>query len=153
MSILHPNLELEDNTIYVKKLIVRREEWKQPAIKKHAQKYDQLIYIGVYCRGEENVGERFSNSKGPELDFTFTWEMGLKKEYFTHWIVFDIDVSDAVLKENAVTVLEEYNSMNTLMAVLVDNISTNTGCEAALIFSLAKNPWRWSHTISRTQSE
>ena len=44
-------------------------------------------------------------------------------------------------------VLTEYNSVDTVKAVLVDNTSTNTGCEAGLIAALEKKKIKKLHTI------
>ncbi len=54
--------------------------------------------------------------------------MGTSSTYLIQQIIPNIGATDVHLAENVATVLEEYNSVNTVKAVLMDNDSTNTGC-------------------------
>ena len=84
---------------------------------------------------EEN-GDK--NILKPERHLTFTREMGTSNKYLTHRVIFNIGASGVHLIEDVVAVLGVYSSVNTVKAVLVDNISTNTGCDAGIVTALEK---------------
>ena len=58
----------------------------------------------------------------------------------------NIGATGVHLAEDIAAVLEVYNSVNTVKAVLVDNTSTNTGCEAEMVTALEKK-LKKVHTI------
>lgn len=53
----------------------------------------------------------------------------------------------AVLAKEVASVLEEFNSLDTVKAILFDNTNTNTGCEGDLVTLQEKNINRKLHTI------
>ena len=52
----------------------------------------------------------------------------------------------AVHAEQVVDVLHEFNSENTIKAILVDNTNANTGCEGGMVAILEKNFFLNLHT-------
>ena len=68
----------------------------------------------------------------------FTREMDTENRYFTYSLIPNIGATDVVLGEDVAVVLELFNSVYTVKAVLVDNTSTNIGCEAGLVTNLEK---------------
>ena len=76
--------------------------------------------------------------KGPEHHLTFTREMCTSSKYLTHRVIPNVDATGVHLTEDIAAVLEMYNSVNTVKVVLMDNTSTNTGCEAGMVTALEK---------------
>ena len=72
--------------------------------------------------------------------------MTYESEYLIHRTIPNTSATGAVLVEVA-SVLEDFNSLATLKAVLLDNTNTNTGCEAGLMTLLEKKIQRNLHTI------
>ena len=158
MGLLHPNLDLDNIIIDKSKIDREKARMKTSSHKKHSQEHNQLSCIGVDCRidretlkydvvRDENGEEKWIKSKGPERHLTFTREMGLKSEYLTHRAIPNVGATGVVLTEHVDAVLNDYNSVDTVVAVVVDNTSINTGCEAGLISVLEKTLKRKIHTI------
>ena len=60
------------------------------------------------------------------------------KVNMTHRVFPNIGDTGAVHAEQVVDVLHEFNSENTIKAILVDNINANTGCEGGMVATLEK---------------
>ena len=73
--------------------------------------------------------------------------MGTSSKYLTHRVIPNIGTTGVLLAEDVFAVLEDYNSVNTVKAVLVDNSSTNTGCEAGMMTALERKIKRKVHAI------
>ena len=68
-------------------------------------------------------------------------------ESTTHRLIPTTGATGVVQAEEVFSVLEEYDSVDTLKAVLLDNTHTNTGCEAGLVSVLEKQLKRKLHII------
>ena len=74
--------------------------------------------------------------------------MGTSNKYLTHQVIPNIGSSSVYIAGDAAAAAPEvYNNINTVMAVLVDSTSTNTGCEAGMVTALKKKLKRKVHTI------
>ena len=64
-----------------------------------------------------------------------------------HRVLSNIGAIGAVHAEQVVDVLHEFNSRNTIKAILVDNTNANTGCEGGMVAILEKKSFffRFSH--------
>ena len=98
---------------------------------------------------DEKGNKNRRKAKGQEHHLTFTKEMGCGSngEYLTHRVIPTVGATGAVLADEVYKVLEQYESVNTLKAVLSDNTSTNTGCKSGLVSSLENKLHRKVHTI------
>jgi len=157
MGFLNPSIPLKDIILDKSKIDREKARVKVASHQKHVKDHDNLICIGVDCRVdkdtliyneiEENGVKKIKKSKGPERHLTFTREMGTSSKYLTHRIIPNIGATGIHLAEDVSAVLEEYNSVNTVKAVLVDNTSTNTGCKTGMVTALEKKIKRKVHTI------
>lgn len=73
--------------------------------------------------------------------------MNIESRYLIHRVISNIGATGSVPAEDVAAVLEEFNSINSIKVILVDNTSTNTGCEVWLVTSLKKKFKRKLHTI------
>ena len=64
-----------------------------------------------------------------------------------HLVLPNICATGAVHVEQVVDVLHEFNSENTIKAILVDNTNANTGCEGRMVAILEKKLKKQLHTI------
>ena len=64
-------------------------------------------------------------TKRPEYHLTFTKETPYESKYLTHRALPHIGATGAVHVELVVDVLHEFNSENTIKAILVDNTNAN----------------------------
>ena len=62
--------------------------------------------------------------------------MGASSKYLTHRVI----PNTGAIGIHVAAVREEYNSVNTVKAVLVDNTSTSTGCKVGMVTALEKKP-------------
>ena len=62
-----------------------------------------------------------------------------------HRALPNIGATGAVHTEQVVDVLHEFNSENTIKAILVDNINANTGCEGGMVAILENFFLKSSH--------
>ena len=97
---------------------------------------DTLLYKEI-CGG--NWTEYYEKTKGPERHLTFTKEIPYESKYLTHRVLPNIGATGAVHAEQVVDVLHEFNSENTIKAILVDNTYANTGCKGGMVAILEKN--------------
>ena len=87
---------------------------------------DTLMYIEVTS---EDGDIKLKKGKGSEHHLTFTKESGKDSgTYLTHRVIPTRGTTGVVLGEEVESVLEEFESVNCLKAVLLDNTATNTGC-------------------------
>ena len=84
-------------------------------------------------------------TKGPECHLTFTKETPYESKYLTHRVLPKIGATGAVYAEQVVDILHEFNSENTIKAILVDNTNANTGCESGMVAILEKFLKKSSH--------
>ena len=99
-------------------------------------------WIRTHCRirkfVEENGQKTMKKTKGPERHSTFTKETPHESKYLTHRVLPKIGATGAVHAELVVDVLHEFDSENTIKAILVDNTNANTGCEGGRVAILEK---------------
>ena len=88
---------------------------------------------------EENRQKTTKKAKGPECHLTFTKETPYESKYLTEIFLPNIVATGAVHAEQVVDVLHEFNSEDTVKAILVDNTNANTGCEGGMVAILEKN--------------
>ena len=94
---------------------------------------------------EKNGQKTRKKNKGPECHWTFTKETPYESKYLTHRGLPNIGATGAVHAEQVMDVLHEFNSENTIKAILVDNTNANTGCEGEMIANLEKIFLKSSH--------
>ena len=87
---------------------------------------------------EENGQKNYEKTLGPERHLTFTKETPYESKYLTQRVLPNIGATGAVLAEQVVDVLHEFNSENTIKAILVDNTNANTGREGGIVAILEK---------------
>ena len=99
-------------------------------------------WIRTHCCIRKFVGENgqktTKKTKGPERHLTFIKETPYESKYLTHRVLPNIDATGTVHAEEVVDVLHEFNSENTIKAILVDNTNANTGCEGGMVAILEK---------------
>lgn len=72
--------------------------------------------------------------KGPQQNLNFTSGPGTKSgTSLTHRAIPNKGATGSHLPEEVASVLEEFNSVQTLKAVLPDNTNANIGCERSLV--------------------
>ena len=97
---------------------------------------------------DENGETKLKKGKGQEHHLTFTMEPGTQSgTYFTHRLIPIKGATGVVIGEEVASVLDEFTSVDTRKAVLLDNKSTNTGWERGLVTSLENRIERKLHTI------
>ena len=96
---------------------------------------DTLLYKKFV---EENEQKTRKKTKGPERHLTFTKETPYESKQLTHRVLPNIGATGAVLAEQVVDVLHEFNSKNTIKAILVDNTNATTACEGGMVAILEK---------------
>ena len=87
-----------------------------------AQNTSNIVCLGIDSRKESQ-----------ETHLTFTDETDGLGEYIMHCALPVKGCTGAVLAEATLEVLCQYDSLDSLVAVLVDNTSTNTGCNNGLV--------------------
>ena len=120
----------------VKKLVCVGVDGK---VDKKTLKYDE-----VEINGEPKV----KKAKGDEHHLTFTKEIGPGTgTYLTHRVLPLKGATGDVCADIALSVLQEYDSIETITAILVDNTAVNTGSEKGIVAQLEKKLDRKLHTI------
>ena len=159
MGLLKPGLNVKQ--IYLDKSKIDREKnrMKDKSDQKFSNTAEKLICIGVDGRIDkdtllykevidENGNPKLKKSKEDEHHLTFTRETGKENGiYLTHRTIPIKGATGVLLGKECASVLEEFNSKETLKAVLIDNTNTNTGCETGLVTVLEKELKRKLHTI------
>ena len=94
--------------------------------------------LGIRKFVEENGQKAMKKTKGPESHLTFTKETPYESKYLTHRVLPNIGATGAVHAEQVVDVLHEFNSENTIKAILVDNTNASIGCKGGMVAILEK---------------
>ena len=93
-------------------------------------------------------GELLKKSIEPEHHLTFTYEDGKSTgTYLTHRTIPLIGTTDLVLANETFSVLQKFNSIESIQAVLLDNTATNTGPIKGLVVKLKELLKRKLHLI------
>ena len=159
MDLLKPGLDI--STIIVDKSKIDREKnrVKVKTDQRHKENTEKLLCIGVdgkvdretllYSEVNDEEGVmKLKKGKGPEHHLTFTKESGTEcGTYLTHRTVPLTGATGVRLGEEVHSVLEEFNSVQTVKAILLDNTSINTGSKGGLVTSLEKNIGKKLHII------
>ena len=83
-----------------------------------------------------------------EHHLTFTYEDGKSPgTYLTHRTIPVVGATGDVLAQEAFSVLQEYDSLESIHAILLDNTATNTGSKSGLVVKLEEILGRKLHTI------
>ena len=77
--------------------------------------------------------------------FNFSKETPYESKYLTHRVLPNTGATGAVHAEQVVDVLHEFNSENTIKAILVDNTNVNTGCEGEMVAIFENKILKSSH--------
>ena len=103
----------------------------------------------VYREVEDEDGNaRIKKDISHKHHLTFTQESGNEQgSYLTHRVVPLIGATGSALANITHSVLQEFDSTESLRPVLVDNTSTNTGCDSGLVTKLENLLNRRFHTI------
>lgn len=150
--------DVEDIILDKSKVDRAKEKTKDQIHQIHERKMENLLCIGVDGKHDKETlfyqeivnedGEvRLKPAKGPERHLIFTKESGRESEYLTHRTLPETGATGAVQAEEVFSVLTEYNSVDSVKAVLVDNTSTNTGQKSGLVTILERMIGRHLHTI------
>ena len=119
----------------------------------------KLICIGVDSKIDENTltfvevttddgATALKKTKEPEHHLTFTSECGeICGEYLTHKVIPMVGATGQVLAEATLNVLNEYDSRNSVKALLLDNTSVNTGWKGGLVVKVEEELNRKLHLI------
>ena len=125
---------------------------------KHKVRLEKLVCIGVdgkvdketlvYREVKDANGEmKLKNEREQEHHLTFTKELGTESgTYLTHRVIPIKGAAGVLLGDEVVSVLEEFNHVHTLKAVLLDNTNTNTGWEGGLVTCLENKIQQKLHT-------
>ncbi|HKU33678.1 MAG TPA: hypothetical protein VJR22_07525 [Candidatus Nitrosotalea sp.] len=156
--------EVDINTILMDKCKVDRAKAKVRVISEAVMSHQntQLICIGIdgkvddntmsFCELETLQKETvLKKCVQPEHHLTFTMEDGLSAgRYLTHWTIPIIGATGEVLAQETLSVLEEYDSIHSILAVLVDNTASNIGDKKGLVVTLEAMLGRNLHTVGCT---
>ena len=159
MDLLRPGVDVKDVVLDKSKIDRETSRMKVKSDEKHKEDQEKLVCIGVDGKIDrntlmyresmhENRETKLKKGKEEEHHLTFTKEPGTKSgTYLTHRVIPVEGASAAVLSDEVHSVLEEFNSVHTLKAVLVDNTNTNIGCEGGLVTILENKTQRKLYTI------
>ena len=150
MGFLIPSININNIIIDKCKVDRAKTKGKTTAQQKHDQNMENLIWIAVMAEWirthccirkfvEENRQKTMKKTKGTECHLTFTKETPYESKYLTERFLPNIGATGAVHAEQVVDVLHEFNSEDTVKAILVDNTNINTGCEGGMVAILEKN--------------
>ena len=75
--------------------------------------------------------------------------LACKSEYLTHIVLSKTGTTGVVLAKQADNVLGEFNGVNTIKAIFVDNKNANIGCISGLLhfYKIKKKSWTEIFTI------
>ena len=159
MHLLKPGVNVQQIIADKAKIEREKKRVKVRSDEKHKETIEDLVCIGVdgkvdkdtllYREIQGESGEmKLKKEVGSEHHLTFTNETGDKSgSYLTHRVIPIIGATGVRLADEVVSVLEEFDSVQTLKAVLLDNTSTNTGSEGGLVTCVEKKIGRKLHTI------
>ena len=149
MSLLIPSINIKDIIIDKCKVDRAKTKMKSTAQQKQDHSMENLICIAVDERNDKDTllykeicggkwTESYEKTKGPECYLTFTKETPYESKYLTHRVLPDIGATGAVHAEQVVDTLHEFNSKNTIKAILVDNTNAITCCKGGMVAILGK---------------
>lgn len=159
MDLLKPGLDVGQIIMDKCKIDREKKRMKEKSEKKQCESTTPLVCIGVDSKIDKDTliyrevtGEdgqiKLKKGKGSEHHLTFTTESGKDSgTYLTHRIIPTTGATGAVLAAEVKSVLEEFQSVNSIKAVLLDNTATNTGWKSGLVTVLETNLKRRLHTI------
>ncbi|KAK6178315.1 hypothetical protein SNE40_013114 [Patella caerulea] len=158
-NLLVPDLNVEQIIVDKSKLDREKARVKLKSETKYQEGMEKLICVGIdgkvdrdtlmYTEVQDEDGTvKLRKDRGAEHHLTFTNEPGTESgTYLTHRVITLAGATGDLQGEEAASVLEEFDSVDTLKAVLVDNTSTNTGWENGLVTCLENKIGRKLHTI------
>jgi hypothetical protein len=159
MNLLHSNVDVKQIRVDKSKLDREKKRMRVKSNEMIGEGIEKLLCIGVdgkIDKGtlafkeivEEDGQIKLKKEKTCEHHLTFTNESASAGgTYLTHRVIPVKGATGDVLAKEVYSVLEEFNSIETVKAILLDNTNTNTGCEGGLVTLLEKNINRKVHTI------
>jgi hypothetical protein len=159
MNVLKPGLDVGQIILDKCKIDREKNRMKYKSDKKQSESVGPLLCIGVDSKIDRHTlmhievtsedGQiKLKKGKGSEHHLTFTKESGKDSgTYLTHTVIPTTGATGAVLAEEVERVLEEFESVNCLKALLLDNTATNTGWLSGLVTMLENNLKRRLYTI------
>jgi len=121
---------------------------------KHNQKLqclgiDSKLDNTLTCTSHEIEGRLEVRRKtAPEHHLTFTAESGENAgKYLTHRDIPHLGATGQILAKETLSVLKEYNSIDSICAILVDNTAVNTGHKGGMVAELEKLLGKKLHMI------
>jgi hypothetical protein len=148
MNLLNPEIKVKDLFIDKSKIDREKARVKVKSDEIHSEGLEKLVCIGVDAKidkdtllykeiTDKNGVVKLKKERGQEHHLTFTKETGSESgTYLTHRVIPIIGATGVRLGEEVADVLKEFNSVETIKAVLLDNTNTNTGCHGGLVVSL-----------------
>jgi len=158
-DLFQPNVDIND--ILINKSKVNRAKAKVKIISEVHQlegKY-QAICVGVdtkiddktfdYKATEDEYGNMILKKvTGPQHHLTLTYEPGNSSgEYLTRKTLPMVGSTGEVMAQHVYDALEEFDSLESIKAILLDNTSVNTGWKNGLVVKLEEKLGRNLHTI------
>jgi len=154
MNLLDPCVDVNQILIDKAKLDREKSRMREKSTEIVNKGLEKLICVGVdgkidkdtlvYKETKDEHGKiKLKTHKTQEHHLTFTNEVasegGTKTgTYLTHRVIPVKGATGALLAEEVASVLEEYNSVYTVKAILLDNTNTNTGSVGGLVTLLEK---------------
>lgn len=159
MNLLSPSVDVQQILIDKSKLDREKDRMRVKSNEILKEGVQKLICIGVdgkvdkgtlvFKEVKDELGNiKLRKERSQEHHLTFTNEDASSGgTYLTHRIIPVKGATGAILAKEVASVLEEFNSIHTVKAVLLDNTNTNTGSEGGLVTHLEKIMKRKLHTI------
>ena len=153
------NFELPINTIYLDKNKLNRQKTLVKDISTETlSQVSAITCIGVdgkvdnetllFREVEVNGEKKLKQDRSSEHHLTFTLESGDEKgTYLTHRNLPLKGATGRLMADTTYSVLDEYESVDSIKAVLCDNTSSNTGGENGLVACLEQKIGRKLHVI------
>jgi hypothetical protein len=153
--------EVDVSSIMMDKCKLDRAKAKVRVISEGIASHEKtkLICVGIDGKVDDNT-LTYSETTTPDQEvilkkcvtrehhLTFTSEDGQSSgEYLTHRVIPTIGATGEVLAQVTLSVLQEYNSEDSILAVLVDNTAANTGAKNGLVVNLERKLGRSLHTV------
>ena len=140
------------------KLEGQKRKVKLLASEEQSDNVGNLICVGVDGKTDNNTLIMSSSmqegvpvikrSTGKENHMVVTAESGATSgEYLTHCDIPLVGATGTVHADHLHKVLQEYDSLSTIEAILLDNTSVNTGHKTGLVVELEKKLKRKLHTV------
>ncbi|XP_047131321.1 uncharacterized protein LOC124810448 [Hydra vulgaris] len=156
--LLKDDVDIKDILIDKCKLDRAKSKVKTVTEDVDSEQKKQLICLGVDGKLDQITktskiinspqGEVLKKCIEPEHHLTFTYEDGKSSgNYLTHRTIPVTGATGLVLATETFSVLQEYNSLESIQAVLLDNTATNTGPISGLVVKLEELLKRKLHLI------